>query len=77
MLSKFCLLGFRGPYALYGGKWYEVSLMLFDLHLGQNWYPKPYVRSSFISNRDVVEVKGTFCFVECLCFPSATDPWID
>lgn len=56
MLSKFVCWGFGGP--LYSGKRYEVSLMLFDSHPGQNWYCEPYVRSSFISDGVIVEVKG-------------------
>lgn len=51
---SFVCWGFRGPHALYGEKRYEVSSMLFDPHPGHNWYPKPYVRSSFISDGGIV-----------------------
>lgn len=73
----FVCWGFRGPHALYSEKRYGVSSMLFDLHPGQNWYPEPYVRSSFISDGGIAKVKGTFCSVQCLCFLGATDPWIN
>ena len=54
-----------------------MSSILSNPQPSQNRHPEPHVRSSFVADGISVVVKGTSCTMQCLCFPSATYPWID
>ena len=67
--------GFRGPIAVYAGKFFEVSALLFDVKPSLCWYPEPWLQEVIVLDGQVVRISGTFRHRSCLRVSTNNTPW--